>query len=246
MSLFLCMVLIYTQWFKQGKFNIKGLWNYNQRVAHSILKTIYVTLGLGQRVPKEGQVWKEDLLPKAEFRPHWRRWGCSPQHSREVCWCAWTGSGLLSLGQQGSNLRGGAGLPQSAHWHAEIAFQAQAEYRWALASGQGHQCAEGVKVPMRAGDLECTASMSRRMQESDHLGGLELRGCGGVIHAGFLVGAEHNPMFSHTHVTESAISENRRSPSACYVLLAPPAKKAQHPLCCKGEMFLGVPSFNTE
>lgn len=53
-------------------------------------------------------------------------------------------------------------------------------------------------------------------------------------------------VFTHTPVTDFAVSDNRRSPSACYVLLAPSAEKVQHPPCCKGEMFLGVPSFNTE
>lgn len=75
-----------------------------------------------------------------------------------------------------------------ACWHAEIALQAQAENRWGSASGLGLESAEGMEVPLWAGGLECIVTMSKKMQENDPQGWLELQRCGEVTHRGSWLG----------------------------------------------------------
>lgn len=185
-----------------------------------------------ERVPKKGQIWTGDLFPKAEFRPHWRRW-------------AWRQRSLLVCVDQSCSPVAGQGRkpPSGAQACCSLwpALLAQLEYWWATARSLGCEHAEEVEVAMGAW---AALFYVKKEAANDHQAGLERqRGGESRIHLGSCLG-QRTVLCSHTHSSHWLCKRcNRRSPSSCQVLAVPSTEKAELHAHCKEELLPGSPSF---
>ena len=150
--------LVYTQWFKQWKFNIKGLWNYGQRVAIKYYKNYIVSEGWDWVFPRKAKFGRKTSSPR--LSSYLTGEGEVASHGVPEKFSGLHGPGLIcSKWAKKEATFGEPDVPHLAPWHAERrARQAQAAYRWASATDQGLACAERVRVPLKAGAPVCTAS----------------------------------------------------------------------------------------